>query len=74
MNTPDLDRSIVETAYARWEPVHGVVCGPVMMRARGGAAATAARAAGGRILYAPVCFERAVASGAMRHHDVTGFR
>jgi phosphatidylethanolamine/phosphatidyl-N-methylethanolamine N-methyltransferase len=49
MQSPDLDRSIVETAYARWAPIYDAVCGPVMVKGRR-AAATAARAIGGRIL------------------------
>ncbi|QWG16980.1 class I SAM-dependent methyltransferase [Bradyrhizobium sediminis] len=49
MNTSDLDRSIVETAYARWAPIYDAVCGPVMVNGRR-AAAKAARAIGGRIL------------------------
>ena len=31
MGTSDLDRSTVETAYARWAPIYDVVCGPVMV-------------------------------------------
>ncbi len=49
MNSSDLDRSIVETAYARWAPIYDAVCGPVMVKGRR-AAAAAARAIGGRIL------------------------
>jgi phosphatidylethanolamine/phosphatidyl-N-methylethanolamine N-methyltransferase len=49
MNTSDLDRNIVETAYARWAPIYDAVCGPVMVKGRR-AAAAAARAIGGRIL------------------------
>ncbi len=49
MKTPDLDRSIVETAYARWAPIYDAVCGPVMVKGRR-AAAAAARAIGGKIL------------------------
>jgi phosphatidylethanolamine/phosphatidyl-N-methylethanolamine N-methyltransferase len=49
MQSLDLDRTIVETAYARWAPIYDAVCGPVMVRGRR-AAATAARAIGGRIL------------------------
>src|SRR3954469_7881799 len=49
MATTDLDRSIVETAYARWAPIYDAVCGPVMLKGRR-AAASAARAVGGRIL------------------------
>jgi ubiquinone/menaquinone biosynthesis C-methylase UbiE len=49
MNTCDLDRNIVETAYARWAPIYDAVCGPVMVKGRR-AAAAAARAIGGRIL------------------------
>jgi phosphatidylethanolamine/phosphatidyl-N-methylethanolamine N-methyltransferase len=45
----DLDRSIVEAAYARWAPIHDAVCGPVMGKGRR-VAASAARAIGGRIL------------------------
>jgi phosphatidylethanolamine/phosphatidyl-N-methylethanolamine N-methyltransferase len=26
MNTSDLDRSVVETAYARWAPIYDAVC------------------------------------------------
>ncbi|HVV41648.1 MAG TPA: class I SAM-dependent methyltransferase [Nitrobacter sp.] len=49
MASPDLDTSLVRTAYARWAPIYDVVCGPVMVRGRR-AAAAAARAVGGRIL------------------------
>jgi phosphatidylethanolamine/phosphatidyl-N-methylethanolamine N-methyltransferase len=49
MNSPDLERSTVETAYARWAPIYDVVCGPVMVKGRR-AAAKAAREVGGRIL------------------------
>jgi ubiquinone/menaquinone biosynthesis C-methylase UbiE len=49
MTTTDLDRSTVETAYARWAPIYDAVCGPVMVQGRR-AAAKAARAVGGRIL------------------------
>ena len=49
MNTADLERSVVETAYARWAPIYDAVCGPVMVKGRR-AAAAAARAIGGRIL------------------------
>lgn len=47
--TPDLDKSLVETAYARWAPIYDAVCGPVMIKGRR-AAAAAARSHGGRIL------------------------
>src|SRR5258708_21160842 len=49
MKSPDLDRSVVETAYARWAPIYDAVCGPVMVKGRR-AAAAAARAVGGKIL------------------------
>jgi phosphatidylethanolamine/phosphatidyl-N-methylethanolamine N-methyltransferase len=49
MGTSDLDRSTVETAYARWAPIYDAVCGPVMVQGRR-AAAAAARAVGGKIL------------------------
>jgi len=49
MKTSDLETSVVESAYARWAPVYDAICGPVMVRGRR-AAATAARAIGGRIL------------------------
>jgi phosphatidylethanolamine/phosphatidyl-N-methylethanolamine N-methyltransferase len=49
MKSPDLERSIVETAYARWAPIYDAVCGPVMVKGRR-AAAAAARAVGGKIL------------------------
>lgn len=45
----DLDKSTVETAYARWAPIYDAVCGPVMVKGRR-AAAAAACAIGGRIL------------------------
>jgi phosphatidylethanolamine/phosphatidyl-N-methylethanolamine N-methyltransferase len=48
MGTSDLDRSTVETAYARWAPIYDAVCGPVMVQGR--RAAAAARAVGGKIL------------------------
>ena len=41
MKSPDLDRSIVETAYARWAPIYDAVCGPVMVKGRRAAAAAA---------------------------------
>src|ERR1700704_1185060 len=47
MKSLDLDRNIVETAYARWAPIYDAVCGPVMVEGRR-AAARAARAIGGR--------------------------
>ena len=49
MASSDLDRNIVEAAYARWAPVYDAECGPVMVTGRR-AAASAARAIGGRIL------------------------
>jgi len=49
MQNSDLDRSTVETAYARWAPIYDAVCGPVMVNGRR-AAARAAREVGGRIL------------------------
>src|ERR1700730_13835356 len=49
MNSSDLDRGTVETAYARWPPIYDAVCGPVMVNGRR-AAAKAARAIGGKIL------------------------
>jgi len=45
----DLDRSTVETAYARWALIYDAVCGPVMVKGRR-AAAAAACAIGGKIL------------------------
>src|ERR1700759_4624012 len=45
----DLDKSTVQTAYARWAPIYDAVCGPVMVHGRR-AAAEAARAVGGKIL------------------------
>ncbi|PYF01550.1 methyltransferase family protein [Rhodopseudomonas faecalis] len=47
--TPDLDRSTIETAYARWAPIYDVICGPVMLKGRRAAAAEA-RAIGGKVL------------------------
>src|ERR1700736_3914179 len=49
MAARDLDRSTIETAYARWAPIYDAVCGPVMVKGRR-AAASAARAVGGKIL------------------------
>jgi ubiquinone/menaquinone biosynthesis C-methylase UbiE len=49
MNSLDLDRRTVETAYARWAPIYDAVCGPVMVKGRR-AAAKAARVVGDRIL------------------------
>jgi ubiquinone/menaquinone biosynthesis C-methylase UbiE len=49
MKSSDLDRSTVETAYARWAPIYDAVCGPVMVNGRR-AAAKAARGIGGKIL------------------------
>jgi ubiquinone/menaquinone biosynthesis C-methylase UbiE len=45
----DLERHVVETAYARWAPIYDAVCGPVMVIGRR-AAAKAARDVGGDIL------------------------
>lgn len=49
MLSSDLEKSTVETAYARWAPIYDAVCGPVMVKGRR-AAAAAARAIGGKIL------------------------
>jgi ubiquinone/menaquinone biosynthesis C-methylase UbiE len=49
MISSDLDKSIVETAYARWAPIYDAVCGPVMVKGRRAAAASA-RTTGGKIL------------------------
>lgn len=49
MATADLEKSTVETAYARWAPIYDAVCGPVMVMGRR-AAAEAARSIGGKIL------------------------
>src|ERR1041384_6436073 len=49
MTTLDLEKSIVETAYARWAPIYDAVCGPVMLKGRR-AAAEAARSIGGKVL------------------------
>jgi ubiquinone/menaquinone biosynthesis C-methylase UbiE len=49
MMTPDLDKSLIENAYARWAPIYDAVCGPVMVKGRRAAAAEARRL-GGRIL------------------------
>jgi phosphatidylethanolamine/phosphatidyl-N-methylethanolamine N-methyltransferase len=49
MESSDLDRSTVETAYARWAPIYDAVCGPVMVKGRR-AVAAAAREIGGKIL------------------------
>jgi ubiquinone/menaquinone biosynthesis C-methylase UbiE len=48
-SSTDLDKSTVETAYARWAPIYDAICGPIMVKGRR-AAATAARAVGGKIL------------------------
>ena len=45
----DPDQEVMEKAYARWAPVYDVLCGPVFLNGRR-AAASAARAVGGRIL------------------------
>ena len=58
MKSPDLDRSLVETAYARWAPIYDAVCGPVMVKGRRAAAAAArARSAArfSKLVSAPVC-------------------
>jgi ubiquinone/menaquinone biosynthesis C-methylase UbiE len=49
MTTCDLDSSTIKTAYARWAPIYDAVCGPIMVNGRR-AAASAARAIGGKIL------------------------
>jgi phosphatidylethanolamine/phosphatidyl-N-methylethanolamine N-methyltransferase len=46
---PDLDRHVVEKAYARWAPIYDAICGPIFETGRHTAAA-AARRVGGRIL------------------------
>jgi ubiquinone/menaquinone biosynthesis C-methylase UbiE len=48
-STADLDRHLVEKAYARWAPLYDAVCGPIFEIGRRSAAA-AARRLGGRIL------------------------
>src|SRR5579871_602439 len=48
-STADLERPLVEQAYARWVLVYDAVCGPFFERGRHSAAA-AARRIGGRIL------------------------
>lgn len=45
----DPDRQVMEKAYARWAPVYDALCGPIFLNGRR-AAASAARAHGGRIL------------------------
>lgn len=45
----DLEKDVVEHAYARWAPIYDAVCGPIMLSGRR-AAAEAARNVGGRIL------------------------
>ena len=45
----DLDRNLIEVAYARWAPIYDAVCGPVMVRGRQ-AAAEATRRIGGKVL------------------------
>ncbi len=47
--TNDLERHLVQNAYARWAPIYDAVCGPAMLQGRR-AAAAAARFGGGRIL------------------------
>src|ERR1700741_4745284 len=47
--TADLERQVVEQAYARWVLVYDAVCGPFFERGRH-TAAQAARRVGGRIL------------------------
>ena len=45
----DPAKDVMEKAYARWAPVYDVLCGPVFLNGRR-AAASVARAVGGRIL------------------------
>jgi ubiquinone/menaquinone biosynthesis C-methylase UbiE len=45
----DPAKDVMEKAYARWAPVYDALCGPVFLNGRR-AAASAARAVGGRIL------------------------
>ena len=45
----DHRQRVMEKAYARWAPIYDVLCGPVFLNGRR-AAASAARAVGGRIL------------------------
>jgi phosphatidylethanolamine/phosphatidyl-N-methylethanolamine N-methyltransferase len=47
--TPDLDKSLINHAYARWAPIYDAVCGPAMVKGRR-AAAEEARSHGGKIL------------------------
>jgi phosphatidylethanolamine/phosphatidyl-N-methylethanolamine N-methyltransferase len=49
MRLSDLDRHIVETAYARWAPVYDKVCGPIFETGRRSATGAALQV-GGRIL------------------------
>ena len=49
MRSSDLEKNVVETAYARWAPIYDAVCGPVMVKGRR-ATAEAARSIGGKIL------------------------
>src|SRR6267378_2949651 len=52
MKSRDLERSTVETAYARWAPIYDAVCGPVMVKGRRAAAAAAReKMASGRYPY-----------------------
>ena len=45
----DPAKDVMEKAYVRWAPIYDVLCGPVFLNGRR-AAASAARAVGGRIL------------------------
>jgi ubiquinone/menaquinone biosynthesis C-methylase UbiE len=45
----DPAKDVMEKAYARWAPIYDMLCGPVFLNGRR-AAASAARAVGGRIL------------------------
>ena len=39
----DLERHVVETAYARWAPIYDAVCGPIMVHGPPGCGAGRAR-------------------------------
>jgi len=69
MKSLDLDQNVVETAYARWAPIHDAVCGrPVMVKGRRAANNDATLVERRKVapfgVYTLVCFERVMPSAA----------
>jgi len=68
MKSLDLDQNVVETAYARWAPIHDAVCGPVTVKCRRAASNDATLVERRKVapfgVYTLVCFERVMPSAA----------